>query len=151
MGNARAQALMTLRFFARARGNRQLRWSLVLLWWGVILYFSSQSRLPAAISSQDMRGEAIRSLLHAGEYGVLAVLLHYAVEQAHAPLSHFAATLALAALFAAFDEWHQNFIPNRDASWDDVFADWVGVLAGGSFFQAVKLVATRASHQPRVG
>lgn len=69
----------------------------------------------------------IDKLVHFGLYAVLGALLARALREA-GRLHGRALALALAgaALFAAFDEWHQQFIPGRSADVRDWYADVVG-------------------------
>lgn len=81
---------------------------------------------------------------HFTEYLILALLLYRAVRgtlnylgrrQAGAPPAPdgsrqaYLWTLALAALFAVSDEWHQSFVPRREPTLRDVLIDTAGVLA----------------------
>lgn len=61
-------------------------------------------------------------LAHFGAYAVLAGLL------ARSGLSPWTA-FTLAVLYGAGDEWHQSFVPGRDASAADLLADAAGSLA----------------------
>jgi VanZ family protein len=78
----------------------------------------------------------VRKAGHVSEYAVLAVLLWRAlrrpVRDDRRPWSWrtAAATLALAALYAVSDEYHQSFVATRYASALDVISDTVGALAG---------------------
>jgi len=73
-----------------------------------------------------------RKCAHLAEYAVLAVLLWRALrrssEQGDAPWRWPVAglTLALVALYAATDEFHQVFVPSRQASVLDVLLDTLG-------------------------
>jgi len=69
------------------------------------------------------------SLLHIPLYGILAFLLLRAVRNNFR--NGFSSRMLIAGLIAAavgaLDEWHQAFIPGRDASFGDVLLDWVGI------------------------
>ena len=77
-------------------------------------------------------------LAHAGVFGVLAVLLGVACNHAHLLHGRSALqlnqALALAAvltlLVAGADEIHQLWLPGRQASWTDWFADATGMALG---------------------
>ena len=65
----------------------------------------------------------IRKLAHFTEYGILFLLLIRGPMRGHAVLA-----LAACALYALLDEGHQNFVPNRTASYYDVALDCSGAL-----------------------
>ena len=66
---------------------------------------------------------AIRKAAHFTEYGILFLLLIRGPMRGHAVLA-----LAACALYALLDEGHQNFVPNRTASFYDVALDCSGAL-----------------------
>lgn len=70
---------------------------------------------------------------HAVEYGVFGFLLSdaLAVTFARSPRSAlFAAALLLSAFYGLSDEYHQRFVPHRDACLSDVLVDTVGAAIG---------------------
>lgn len=80
----------------------------------------------------------IRKTGHVSEYSVLALLILWArradqksIGQGPGWLWRDAAlALLMSAVYAATDEWHQSFVPGREASVWDVFIDTVGAVAG---------------------
>ncbi|MBM4334062.1 MAG: hypothetical protein FJ117_23075 [Deltaproteobacteria bacterium] len=70
------------------------------------------------------------SLLHIPLYGILTVLLILALKPGQK--NNFKSRYALAALIALgvaiFDEFHQSFIPTREASGADILLDVIGVF-----------------------
>jgi VanZ family protein len=70
------------------------------------------------------------------EYAVLALLLWRVLRRPAAPdvpswrWSHAGLALALAALYAATDEFHQTFVPSRQGSVWDVLLDTTGAAIG---------------------
>lgn len=106
----------------------RLLWLLpALAYAGVIFWLSSlPNPLPALTSRFSDK------LLHAVEYAGLSGLL--AVGVAHLRPSWVIRAALLAALLAAgyglSDEFHQSFVPNRDASLLDWAADASGALVG---------------------
>jgi VanZ family protein len=76
----------------------------------------------------------IRKLGHLTEYAVLALLLWRALRvpwnRDIRPMWKTAgAVLLIATVYAAFDEFHQSFVPSRTAALGDVMIDACGALA----------------------
>lgn len=77
----------------------------------------------------------VRKCAHLTEYGVLALLIWRAlrkpVRSQHRPWSWREVRLALllVAIYAASDEFHQIFVPTRDAELHDVLIDTCGGAA----------------------
>ena len=77
-------------------------------------------------------------LAHAFVFGVLAVLLGVALTDAHLlhgrrallPPQALALAVVLAMLVAGADEFHQIWLPGREASWVDWLADVAGIALG---------------------
>jgi VanZ family protein len=70
---------------------------------------------------------------HAVNYGVLAALLVWALAggefaKVKAPL--IVPAVVLAVFYGVSDEFHQSFVPGRDASVLDIIADAIGAVAG---------------------
>ncbi len=100
----------------------------VLAWAAVIFTASSFSNPPGTSG-----GEWKSQLAHTVEYAVLAVLLvralsHYFPDRSLFVLAAFA--WLLAACYGMSDEFHQSFVPNRDANWLDVGFDTLGAGFG---------------------
>lgn len=77
----------------------------------------------------------VRKAAHITEYAVLSWLLARALTMPATPAgswSRKAAVIAwlIAALYSSTDEFHQSFVPNRDARWSDVLIDSVGAALG---------------------
>lgn len=77
-----------------------------------------------------------RKTAHLTEYALLAWLVWRALRR---PTRHdsrpwawrpAAVALAIAVFYAATDEFHQTFVPNRTGSWPDVGIDTAGALIG---------------------
>jgi VanZ family protein len=132
--------------------TRLLRtWCLVLLWMTAI-FIGSTDVLSAQHTSRwigpilrwvkpDISDAAIRHVEviirkggHVTEYAVLGLLLYRALHPGPAAPPGFirrtAAALAISALYAASDEFHQGFVATRYASVNDVIIDTLGAAAG---------------------
>jgi VanZ family protein len=105
--------------------TRSLFWLPVLAWAAFIFYLSAQPNLRF---EQDATLDFIvRKLGHMGVFGVLALLLWWALS-ATTPLRPawvWAAVVALA--YAASDELHQGFTAGRHPAVTDVGIDGVGI------------------------
>ena len=76
----------------------------------------------------------IRKLAHVTEFGVFSVTVFHGIRGGRAGwrLSWALATLAIAATYAGLDEWHQSFVPMREARLRDVLIDISGALLAQS-------------------
>jgi VanZ family protein len=102
--------------------------ALALLWAAVIFAVSSSSNpfpfVPRGLLSQD-------KLIHAVVYGVLGALVRVALGGTRLrPGVALLVALAAAAIYGASDEFHQMYVPNREASSLDLAADAIGALLG---------------------
>ncbi len=116
---------------------------LALAWAGVLFWESSRANpfpfLPQGLLSQD-------KLLHAGAYAVLGALVAAALRaRGAAPGRAVALAVLVAAAYGATDEWHQSYVPGRDADPLDWAADGVGALAGAAAALVLRGRTARAS------
>jgi len=95
-----------------------------LVYCGLIFYASSRSTLPTpnVFSGQD-------KVIHATAYAVMAVLFWHAAMQRCAVRLLPWLVVAVCAAYGISDEWHQSFVPGRDASVWDWLADVSGAMA----------------------
>ena len=110
--------------------RRLALWGPVALWAGLLFFLSSRSDLGAAGRIPDW-------LTHGTAYLALAMLLARAVAGGFGrPLTGRTglAVVVAATLYGVSDEWHQAFVPGRDASAGDVAKDAGGALLGVLFF-----------------
>lgn len=94
-------------------------WGPVVVWCGVIFWFSSIPDLKTDLSYDY----PLRKVAHLFEYGVLFALLR------RAGLAR-ASALVFCVLYAVTDEWHQSFVPGRRGAATDVLIDALGALTG---------------------
>lgn len=127
-------------------------WGLVIGWMALIFWFSGASfsaantapmlgpflvRLFPQITPEqiDLVHLVIRKFGHWSEYFVLAVLILRAMLASSSTVSFLrqASYAVLASsLFALTDEWHQSFVPSREASHVDVMIDTFGAICGAA-------------------
>lgn len=100
----------------------------LLLWLGVIFYFSSQSGYAA---SRELRiGELLlRKSAHVSEFFLLAALVFRVVWRHFygVPRIAFFVAGSLSLLCASLDELHQYFVPLREARVTDIGIDCIGI------------------------
>jgi VanZ family protein len=106
----------------------RLRFALVAGWAALIFIGSSFPNPPGASG-----GEWQYDLAHMVEYGVLGALVLVALRGYRAGARVMALALgawAIAVFYGMSDEFHQSFVPNRDANWMDVGFDALGAAVG---------------------
>jgi VanZ family protein len=89
----------------------------------VIFFFSAQPNLSSGLGWIDHVG---RKVVHASEYALLCFLWWRALRTKLDPVTALAPAWAIAALYAASDEYHQSFVSGRHATWVDVAIDSMG-------------------------
>jgi VanZ family protein len=109
------------------------RWAAVLVWMGVIFFFSSQPSLPS------MGSAWLEELRNIAGHWLAYVVLAYLVSRAVAPYgstswARLVLVLAWCAVYALSDEWRQSFVPGRNADGLDWVIDMLGALAGCSLY-----------------
>jgi VanZ family protein len=77
----------------------------------------------------------VRKAAHVTEYAILSWLLARALTMPATPAGRWSRKAAFIAwivtsLYSATDEFHQAFVPNRDARWSDVIIDSTGAALG---------------------
>lgn len=104
--------------------NRGIIFALLSVsWMAAIFWQSSKTGLPG--------NEFTAVIGHLAEYAVLAYLYYRTIArsdrgfQTHAAL----AAILLAVTYGVSDEWHQSWVPTRQADIWDVATDMVGALA----------------------
>lgn len=107
-------------------------WAPVALYAGTIFYLSDQphpqDKLPSFLFE-----EVSDKVLHAVEYGILALLCYRAFRWAAGPVVARQAVLLAVVTASAYgitDEMHQAFIPFRESGWQDWLADTIGATIG---------------------
>jgi VanZ family protein len=126
------------------------RWLPAIVWAGAIYYFSTHrfshsnsSHWLGALFSWFLPGTQpdilegfnlmVRKLGHWGEYFIFSLLLLRALRKEHEREWNRRAaawTLAIVLLYAAGDELHQAFVPNREPHVTDVLLDFFGGVCG---------------------
>lgn len=126
---------------AERRWPRGLRaaWP-ALAWAGLISWLSSRSR-PLPVTVPLLHFDKV---LHLGAFGLLAALVARALLELGGAARRALLVAAVAtSAYGALDEWHQSFVPGRDADPLDWAADTAGAALGAAL-AAVVLPRRRA-------
>jgi len=92
-------------------------WGPVILWMGIIFFFSSQQRI--VVSPQETINFIFFKSLHVLEYALLYILTFRATKN---PITSFLIVI----LYAVSDEIHQLFVVTREGRVRDVIIDTLG-------------------------
>ena len=136
----------------KANIDRIIRWTLVLIWMGVIFAFSSQDvqassqssgivsdviievvedTFPDADISEDVFEFTLRNAAHFLLYFVLGIFVFIAISNYNLQwISMVGISLLIAVLYALSDEVHQYFVPGRAFEISDLLIDSLGAILG---------------------
>lgn len=107
-------------------------WMPVIIWMGIIFYFSSRSSSPLDKVPQESIHTLGECLSHILEFGVLGMLLARAIRGSSLPSCGLSISLAL--FYSLFDELHQLFVPLRSFQVVDLVMDVIGACLGVIIF-----------------
>lgn len=136
--------------------RRKIYFVLMLIWMGVIFWFSAQpaeestqtslhvGRLVCGIFVRDYEELSaaeqttlaeniefpVRKAAHASEYALLGILVFGVVRKKEMTKRQMLCAIVITALYAASDELHQLFVPGRSCQLRDVLIDTAGAVAG---------------------
>ena len=119
------------------RGRGVVAWLPVIAWAGLIFAFSAQPNL--RFLSDPSLDFLVRKAGHMAVFGILALLLWWALASTSAWRQPWAWSVALAVLYAITDEFHQGFVAGRHES-----AVAVGIDAAGALIAVVGAGIIRA-------
>ena len=123
-----------------AAGKYMKHWSKIILylkaylppiiWASLIFFLSNQNDLPGVPT--PVLDLIIKQSAHVFVYGVLHFLIQRAI-QLTTPKNQKKALFTLAPIvltliYALTDEYHQSFIPGREATWIDIGFDTLGIM-----------------------
>jgi len=104
----------------------------VFLYAGLIFLLSSISRFPESTPSFYGLDKVLHFILYL-LFGWL-ICRWLAADNSFLRQNRFWMTVAIGTLYGFSDEWHQSFVPGREASLWDVFFDGLGVLTAAGIF-----------------
>lgn len=124
-----------------------INWAGVILWLGVIFYFSAQPNLKSELP--NIWDFIFRKIAHAAEYFVLAYLLNIAFGNYHLKFSNrIIIVLFLCIMTAVLDEYNQTGILGRQGSARDISIDGLGatiLLSMNYIYKRNNLIASSKS------
>lgn len=117
------------------------------LWWRWAIVAGYMAALFMASSGPGVPlppGRNWDKVLHAGAYAVLAALAAWALTRGRLRAATWPVLLAaclISVLYGATDEFHQSFVPGRDADVLDLFADALGAVAAAGAIRGWGIIA----------
>lgn len=106
-------------------------WFPVFCYFGIIFFVSSLPgiKIPGPVGITD-------KLAHLVEYAILGILLSRALRQTTSisPSWVICTVVIVSFVYALSDEFHQSFVPGRDCSIYDAWADLIGSTLGGFLY-----------------
>ncbi|MEX1158951.1 MAG: VanZ family protein [Thermomicrobiales bacterium] len=104
--------------------ERALRCLPAVGWMALIFSLSSREQFPQPFGLSTL---LLAIAAHLAMYGALALLILFAISREQRPTQATQLTaVVLACLYGLSDEFHQSFVPGRDASFFDVLVDTLG-------------------------
>jgi VanZ family protein len=126
---------------AKSQQRDRASWLTVLTNQGPLIAYAALIFLASSMSKlapPDIGIAFIDKIAHGFEYGLFFLLALRAVNRPPAGFSHGAAyvlAFVLTVVYGALDEFHQSFVPGRDADVLDLVADTSGaILAAVGYF-----------------
>ena len=101
------------------------RWAVVMLWMGVIFWFSAQPKDALNLAQSTLMSK----LAHVIEYAIQGWLIQWARGGRNRQRVGWLSWL-IAVVYAATDEYHQSFTPGRAPLVTDVIIDSLGAAIG---------------------
>lgn len=135
---------------------------LLIIWLGVIFFFSAQKSeessktsgifdrvIKVFIKNEEHISTAkfvVRKVAHFTEYFILALLIINVIKD-YKEINYklLLLTLILCFLYACSDEWHQTFVEGRAGQFKDVLIDTSGALAGILMYKLFKRIKIKKS------
>jgi VanZ family protein len=129
---------------------KKQRWIIMLILWMLMIFTATQlpyfkgENTENAIHHTLFLGThfdikflnfLVRKLTHVTVFGILAVLFYKSFQTLR---FRFILSWLFTSFYALSDEWHQSFVPGREASYKDVLLDFVAALFVLSFIYFMK-------------
>lgn len=113
--------------------NKYVNYAAPIIWMVMIFLLSSRAVFPVHLSTAQY--QYVSSLVHIFLYIILTFLIANALTTGKVRFKHaLLNALIIAMLYGMLDEWHQSFVPGREARLSDWLLDMVGCLVAGNLF-----------------
>lgn len=113
--------------------NKYVNYGAPIVWMIFIFILSSRNNFPGHLTT--IQYQYISSLVHIFLYIILTFLIANALMTGKVKFKHaLFNALIIAMVYGALDEWHQAFVPGREARLSDWLLDMVGCLVAGNLF-----------------
>jgi len=110
------------------------RWVPAAVWYAIIFWQSSLSRVPGVEVGEKIAGANFAALAHVLEYSAMAFFIAIALRLKNRSFIVWLGAFLLTATLGAMDELHQGFVPGRLADIRDLGWDILGAgLALGTW------------------
>ncbi len=114
-----------------------LSWIYVVIWCGIIFFFSSIPDLK--IKQLGFWDFVLRKIAHITEYAILSILVvrAFRLSTDFSKKKIYVFSTVFSMLYALSDELHQYFVPGRHFATTDLLIDFVGVIIGLIFWDKI--------------
>lgn len=117
----------------KKRGTLFIYWFFTIIYMAIIFYLSSQ-KWPEVLGGFEISDKLIHTLV----YIPLAFLLYNSLVKSGIRKYAFVFAFLLTTIYGISDELHQAFVPGREASLFDFFADSFGGFLGSLLASVIK-------------
>jgi len=117
--------------------------TVVLIAYWILLF--SGTHLPSPPKTGLPRSDKLQHFI---AFFGLTVLLYWAIPARQRPWRKIVWVLAIAIPYAAFDEWSQRFVPNRQVDIEDFYTNVLGILAATTCYAAAIVMFSKSAFRP---
>lgn len=113
--------------------SKIIKWLMVVLWLAVIFGLSSMGSFKF-VTGTEKRSDLASTIVHMILYAVLGFLMAQALSPGIKIKKAILFAILISATYGFTDEWHQSYVPGREASIVDWGFDVFGSVIGAVFF-----------------
>lgn len=125
-------------------------WLPVIIWMGLIFYFSSQPIIYLEFILEEEIGLPIeRWVMHIIEYAILSGLLYRALMKSRLRKYSFVLAILMSIFYGLSDEVHQIFVIGRSFDFLDLLMDSIGAILMQIIIKTLRYFELLVSHADR--